>query len=211
MTVLVTGAAAIGYTQSAVDQRYAGGWLRQRQSLLRPCSERARLGQLKATAKRTGSRFELIEADLENRAAVEAAFAEHRPTKVVNLAAQAGVRYSIENPSAYIQANLVGFGHILEGCRRHAVNHLVYASSSSVYGGNTQMPFSERHSVDHPVSLCASKRLMNNGSYIATSVALSTGLRFSRCTALGTARYVTLSVYQGDVGGAAIEVFVTAR
>ena len=103
--------------------------------------KRARLAQLEATAKRTGSRFELIEADLEDRAAVEATFTEHRPRKVVNLAAQAGVRYSIENPSAYIQANLVGFGHILEGCRHHGVDHLVYASSSSVYGGNTHAVF----------------------------------------------------------------------
>ena len=112
-----------------------------------PALKRARIGQLEATAARTGSTFKLIEGDLEDRAAVQAAFSEHKPQKVVNLAAQAGVRYSIENPSAYIQANLVGFGHILEGCRYHHVEHLVYASSSSVYGSNTRMPFSEQHSV----------------------------------------------------------------
>ena len=85
----------------------------------------------------------------------------HKPSKVVNLTAQAGVHYSIENPGAYIQSNLVGFGHILEGCRHNNVKHLVYASSSSVYGGNKQMPFSEQHSVDHPVSLYAASKKAN--------------------------------------------------
>ena len=82
--------------------------------------------------------------------------------KVVNLAAQAGVRYSIENPSEYIESNLVGFSHILEACRNSKVKHLLYASSSSVYGGNTNMPFSERLRVDHPVSIyAATKSRMN--------------------------------------------------
>ena len=98
---------------------------------------------------------------MEDCQALEAVFAKYKPKKVVNLAAQAGVRYSIENPTAYIQANLVGFGHILEGCRHHNVEHLVYASSSSVYGGNTRLPFSEQHSVDHPVSLYAASKKAN--------------------------------------------------
>ena len=106
-----------------------------------PSLKRARLKQLQATAERTGTNFQLIEADLEDRAAVETAFATHKPSQVVNLAAQAGVRYSIENPAAYIQSNLVGFGHVLEGCRHHGIEHLVYASSSSVYGGNTNCRF----------------------------------------------------------------------
>jgi UDP-glucuronate 4-epimerase len=100
---------------------------------------------------------------------------------VVNLAAQAGVRYSIENPAAYIQANLVGFGHILEGCRHHRVEHLVYASSSSVYGGNTRMPFSEQHSVDHPVSLYAASKKANElmaHTYSHLYGLPATGLRF---------------------------------
>jgi UDP-glucuronate 4-epimerase len=84
-----------------------------------------------------------------------------RPERVVNLAAQAGVRYSLENPSAYIQANLVGFSHVLEGCRHNNIGHLVYASSSSVYGGNTRLPFSEHQSVDHPVSLYAASKRAN--------------------------------------------------
>jgi UDP-glucuronate 4-epimerase len=126
-----------------------------------PALKRARLHSLQDTASRTGTAFALIEADLEDGEAVHRAFAEHRPQRVVNLAAQAGVRYSIENPSAYIQANLVGFGHILEGCRHHGVQHLVYASSSSVYGGNTHLPFSEHQGVDHPVSLYAASKKAN--------------------------------------------------
>jgi len=164
MTVLVTGAAGfIGYhlSQRLLERGTAVVGFDNLNPYYDPSLKRARLAQLEATAARTATRFELIEADLEDRAAVEAAFASHQPKQVVNLAAQAGVRYSIENPSAYIQANLVGFGHILEGCRHHGVDHLVYASSSSVYGGNTQLPFSEHHSVDHPVSLYAATKKAN--------------------------------------------------
>lgn len=102
-----------------------------------------------------------LRIDLADRQAMEACFAEHQPQRVVNLAAQAGVRYSIENPLAYIDSNLVGFGHILEGCRHHGVEHLVYASSSSVYGANTTMPFSVHHNVDHPLSLYAASKKAN--------------------------------------------------
>lgn len=123
--------------------------------------KRARIAQLVATAEQKGRSFQLIEADLEDRRDVQAAFEIHKPQKVVNLAAQAGVRYSIENPSAYIQSNMVGFGNILEECRQYGVHHLLYASSSSVYGGNTQLPFSEHHSVDHPVSLYAASKKAN--------------------------------------------------
>lgn len=146
-----------------------------------PALKRARLAQLQATAAASGTPFALIEADLEDRAAVEAAFAQHKPVRVVNLAAQAGVRYSIENPAAYIQANLVGFGHILEGCRHHGIEHLVYASSSSVYGGNTNLPFSEHHSVDHPVSLYAASKKANElmaHTYSHLYGLPATGLRF---------------------------------
>jgi UDP-glucuronate 4-epimerase len=134
----------------------------------------------------------LVEADLEDPGAVEAAFrgespqgqallAPGRPERVVHLAAQAGVRYSLKNPALYIQANLVGFGHILEGCRRHEVAHLVYASSSSVYGGNTVLPFSERQSVDHPVSLYAASKKANElmaHTYSHLYGLPATGLRF---------------------------------
>ncbi|AVT78129.1 UDP-glucuronate 5-epimerase [Rhodopseudomonas palustris] len=106
-------------------------------------------------------RYTHLRIDLADRAAIESAFATHRPDRVVNLAAQAGVRYSIDNPLAYINSNIVGFAHILEGCRHHGVDHLVYASSSSVYGGNTTMPFSVHHNVDHPLSLYAASKKSN--------------------------------------------------
>ena len=146
-----------------------------------PVLKRARIAQLQATAERTGTPFQLIEANLEDRQAIEAAFETHKPQKVVNLAAQAGVRYSIENPAAYIQSNLVGFGHILEGCRHHSVEHLVYASSSSVYGGNTNLPFSEHQGVDHPVSLYAASKKANElmaHTYSHLYGLPATGLRF---------------------------------
>ena len=146
-----------------------------------PLLKRARLAQLEATAASTGTPFKLIEADLEDRDAVQSAFQQHQPQMVVNLAAQAGVRYSIDNPAAYIQSNLVGFGHILEGCRHHGVEHLVYASSSSVYGGNIRMPFSEHHSVDHPVSLYAASKKANElmaHTYSHLYGLPATGLRF---------------------------------
>ena len=184
MTVLVTGAAGfIGFHLSTrlLQQGQAVVGFDNVNPYYDPALKRARIAQLEATAERTGSTFLLIEADLEDRIAVEAAFAEHKPQKVVNLAAQAGVRYSIENPAAYIQANLVGFGHILEGCRHHGVEHLVYASSSSVYGGNTRMPFSEHHSVDHPVSLYAASKKANElmaHTYSHLYGLPATGLRF---------------------------------
>lgn len=184
MTVLVTGAAGfIGYhlSQRLLQRGTPVVGFDNLNPYYDPTLKRARLAQLEATAERTGTRFQLIEADVEDRAAVESAFAKHRPNQVVNLAAQAGVRYSIENPSAYIQANLVGFGHVLEGCRHHGVEHLVYASSSSVYGGNTRLPFSEDHSVDHPVSLYAASKKANElmaHTYSHLYGLPSTGLRF---------------------------------
>jgi UDP-glucuronate 4-epimerase len=184
MTVLITGAAGfIGYhlSQRLLREGTPVVGFDNLNPYYDPSLKRARLAQLQATAQRIGTPFELIEADLENQAAVEAAFSAHQPRRVVNLAAQAGVRYSIENPSAYIQANLVGFGHILEGCRHHGVEHLVYASSSSVYGGNTRMPFSEHQSVDHPVSLYAASKKANElmaHTYSHLYGLPATGLRF---------------------------------
>lgn len=119
--------------------------------------------------------------DLADRQAIEAAFATHRPQRVVNLAAQAGVRYSIENPLAYIDSNVVGFAHILEGCRNYGVEHLVYASSSSVYGANTAMPFSIHQNVDHPLSLYAASKKTNElmaHTYSHLYGLPTTGLRF---------------------------------
>jgi UDP-glucuronate 4-epimerase len=122
-----------------------------------------------------------LRIDLADRQAIEAAFATHMPQRVVNLAAQAGVRYSIENPLAYIDSNVVGFAHILEGCRNHGVDHLVYASSSSVYGANTAMPFSIHQNVDHPLSLYAASKKTNElmaHTYSHLYGLPTTGLRF---------------------------------
>ena len=102
-----------------------------------------------------------IRGDLADRTLIEELFKTHKPNRVVNLAAQAGVRYSLENPLAYIDSNLVGFAHILEGCRHNGVEHLVYASSSSVYGSNTKIPFSVHDNVNHPVSLYAATKKAN--------------------------------------------------
>ncbi len=136
----------------------------------------ARLARLNA---REG--FTEIRVDLEDRPAINQAFQQYRPQRVVNLAAQAGVRYSLENPHAYIDANLVGFCNILEACRHHQVEHLVYASSSSVYGANTAMPFSVHHNVDHPVSLYAATKKANElmaHTYSHLYGLPTTGLRF---------------------------------
>ena len=125
--------------------------------------------------------FIFKEINLEDKSKLEKVFIRYKPQKVINLAAQAGVRYSIENPSAYIQSNIVGFSNILELCRAHNIIHLIYASSSSVYGGNTKMPFSERDNVDHPVSLYAASKKSNElmaHTYSHLYGLSSTGLRF---------------------------------
>jgi len=127
------------------------------------------------------ARYIDLRLDLEDRTGITAAFAEHRPDRVVNLAAQAGVRYSLENPLAYVDTNLVGFAHILEGCRHNGVEHLVYASSSSVYGANTTMPFSVHDNVDHPLSLYAASKKANElmaHTYSHLYGLATTGLRF---------------------------------
>jgi UDP-glucuronate 4-epimerase len=122
-----------------------------------------------------------LRIDLADRNAIQGCFASHKPQRVVNLAAQAGVRYSIENPLAYIDSNIVGFAHILEGCRHNGVEHLVYASSSSVYGANTAMPFSIHQNVDHPLSLYAASKKSNElmaHTYSHLYGLPTTGLRF---------------------------------
>jgi UDP-glucuronate 4-epimerase len=122
-----------------------------------------------------------IRMDIEDGKSVQELFKEHQFDGVVNLAAQAGVRYSIENPLAYINTNMVGFGHILEGCRHNNVAHLVYASSSSVYGSNTKMPFSVGDNVDHPLSLYAASKKANElmaHTYSHLYGLPTTGLRF---------------------------------
>ena len=125
--------------------------------------------------------FRFFKVDLADRPEIAKIFASERPQQVVNLAAQAGVRYSIQNPAAYVDSNLIGFANILEGCRQQQVEHLVYASSSSVYGANTQTPFSTHHSVDHPLSLYAATKKANElmaHSYSHLYNLPTTGLRF---------------------------------
>ena len=119
--------------------------------------------------------------DVEDAVRLDAAFAEHRPARVIHLAAQVGVRYSLENPAAYVSSNLVGFGCVLEACRHHGVEHLVYASSSSVYGANRAMPYSVHHGADHPLSLYAATKRANElmaHTYSALYRLPTTGLRF---------------------------------
>jgi len=136
----------------------------------------ARLARLEG---RPGYRFHRL--NLADRKGIESLFADERPQRVIHLAAQAGVRYSLTNPHAYLESNLVGFLHILEGCRHHGVEHLVYASSSSVYGANTRMPFSIHDNVDHPLSLYAASKKANElmaHTYSHLYRLPTTGLRF---------------------------------
>ncbi len=142
--------------------------------------------ELEGLERRDNARLEapgivFYKTDLQDRQAVAALFDRERPGRVVHLAAQAGVRYSLQNPWAYVDSNLVGFLNILENCRRHAVRHLVFASSSSVYGGNAEQPFSTRHNVDHPLSLYAASKKANElmaHSYAHLFAIPATGLRF---------------------------------
>ena len=122
-----------------------------------------------------------VHADLSDRAAIEAAFSAYRPHRVVHLAAQAGVRYAAENPHVYVSSNVTGFLHVLEGCRHHDVEHLVFASTSSVYGANTRMPFSETQSTEHPLTLYAATKKANEQmahAYAHLFGLPCTGLRF---------------------------------
>lgn len=179
MRILVTGAA--GFIGSTLAQRLLarGDEVLGYDNLndyYDPTLKEARLARLTPQA---GFRF--VRAALEDRPALEQAFADFRPQRVVNLAAQAGVRYSLTNPYAYIEANVVGFINVLEACRHGGVEHLVYASSSSVYGANRKLPFSVQDAVDHPVSLYAATKKANElmaHTYSHLYALPTTGLRF---------------------------------
>lgn len=179
MRILVTGAA--GFIGSFLSQRLLerGDSVRGFDNLnayYDPALKQARLARL-----RSHPEFTFMHAALEDYAAVQSAFEDFRPERVVHLAAQAGVRYSIENPGAYIQSNIVGFLNILESCRHARVAHLVYASSSSVYGSNRKLPFAVEDSVDHPVSLYAATKKSNElmaHTYSHLYGLPTTGLRF---------------------------------
>ena len=179
MKVLVTGAA--GFIGSALSIKLLERGdtvtgIDNHNDYYSPALKEARLARHASHPNYTHLRI-----DLGDRKAMEECFATNKPQRVVNLAAQAGVRYSIENPLAYIDSNIVGFAHILEGCRHHGVQHLVYASSSSVYGANTTMPFSVHHNVDHPLSLYAASKKSNElmaHTYSHLYNLPTTGLRF---------------------------------
>lgn len=146
-----------------------------------PSLKEARLSVLAETAARQGGRYRFIRGDLADRASVDACFAEHAFDRVIHLAAQAGVRHSLENPRAYVDSNLVGFVNVLEACRHARVAHLTYASTSSVYGANTRMPFSEHGPADHPLQLYAATKRANElmaHSYSHLFSLPTTGLRF---------------------------------
>jgi len=179
MKILVTGAAGfIGSTLilRLLDRGDTVIGIDNHNDYYDPAIKEARLARYADHPNYTHLRI-----DLADRAAMEDCFATHKPQRVVNLAAQAGVRYSIDNPLAYIDSNVVGFAHILEGCRHHGVEHLVYASSSSVYGANTAMPFSVHQNVDHPLSLYAASKKSNElmaHTYSHLYELPTTGLRF---------------------------------
>lgn len=179
MRVLVTGAAGfIGYhtAERLLDRGHEVIGFDNLSPYYDVSLKEARLQRLKEH-----ERFRFLQADLADRAIVEATFAEERPERVVHLAAQAGVRYSLDHPHAYISANVTGFLHVLEGCRHHGVEHLVYASSSSVYGANRKLPFDVSDPVDHPVSLYGATKKANElmaHSYAHLFGLPVTGLRF---------------------------------
>ena len=178
-TILVTGAAGfIGFhiaRRLLAEGRMVVG-LDNLNNYYDPALKRARLDIL-----RRESHFAFEQVDLADRASMDGLFAKHRFAKVVHLAAQAGVRYSIDHPHAYADANLEGFVNVLEGCRHHGCVHLVYASSSSVYGANTKLPFSVDDKTDHPISLYAATKKANEliaHSYSHLYRLPVTGLRF---------------------------------
>ena len=177
--VLITGAAGfIGFflSRRLLEEGVEVVGIDNLNDYYDPGLKKARLGILEPYDK-----FSFVQLDMANREGMEALFSQHSFDVVVNLAAQAGVRYSLENPHSYVDSNVVGFVNILEGCRHSSVKHLVFASSSSVYGGNTKTPFSVHDNVDHPVSLYAATKKSNElmaHSYSHLYGLPATGLRF---------------------------------
>ncbi|MBR3107144.1 MAG: NAD-dependent epimerase/dehydratase family protein [Clostridia bacterium] len=170
-----------------------------------------RLSLIEKAAEASPVKHIFIKGSIADKELVGSVFAEYKPAVVVNLAAQAGVRYSIDHPDVYIESNLIGFFNILEACRRHPVEHLVYASSSSVYGGNKKVPFSTEDPVDHPVSLYAATKKSNEllaHSYSKLYNIPSTGLRFF--TVYGPAGRPDMFYYSATeklVAGGTIQIF----
>ena len=179
MKILITGAAGfIGFhlSKKLLDDSYQIIGIDNLNDYYDPSLKQSRLEILGKY-----NNFNFHKVDLKDKAAVDNIFETYQPTHVINLAAQAGVRYSIENPYAYVDSNLIGFMNILEACRNYPVEHLLYASSSSVYGGNKVTPFSTNHNVDHPVSLYAATKKSNElmaHTYSHLYGIPTTGLRF---------------------------------
>jgi UDP-glucuronate 4-epimerase len=179
MRVLVTGAAGfIGYhtAKALLDRGHEVVALDNLNAYYDVSLKEARLAQLRGFPG-----FTFHKLDLADRSGMEGLFALARPQRVIHLGAQAGVRYGLENPHSYVDSNIVGTLHVLEGCRRHGVEHLVFASSSSVYGANTQMPFSVHQNVDHPLSIYAASKKANElmaHTYAHLYRLPVTGLRF---------------------------------
>ncbi|NHH99069.1 NAD-dependent epimerase [Oceanimonas sp. MB9] len=184
MKVLVTGSAGfIGYhvASTLLERGDEVVGFDNVNDYYDPALKEARLAQLQETAVRTGGRYHFIRANLADLSRVNECFEQHRFDRVIHLAAQAGVRYSLENPHSYVESNLVAFTNILEACRHHKVDHLTYASTSSVYGANTQMPFREEHGVNHPLQFYAATKRANElmaHSYSHLFGLPTTGLRF---------------------------------
>jgi UDP-glucuronate 4-epimerase len=179
MHILITGAAGFIGCALALRLLERGDRITGLDNLNNYYDVRLKEARLARLTSKPG--FGFVPGDITDGAAVARIFAEHKFDAVVHLAAQAGVRYSLENPKAYIDSNIVGFGHILEGCRHGRVGHLVFASSSSVYGANKRLPFSEHDNVDHPVSLYAATKKANElmaHSYAHLFGLPATGLRF---------------------------------
>jgi UDP-glucuronate 4-epimerase len=163
-TYLVTGAAGfIGFHTACrlLEQGIEVVGLDNLNAYYDPALKQARLAEIDRVASRTGTAFHFVKADLADKAAVDACFAAHDFDRVIHLAAQAGVRHSIEAPGEYVSSNLVGFANILEACRNAGTAHLVYASTSSVYGANDTTPYSEHSGADHPLQLYAATKRAN--------------------------------------------------
>ena len=208
-TTLITGAAGfIGFHTALrlLDRGDSVLGLDNLNQYYDPKLKEARLEQL-----RDRDSFQFVRADIADTGRVESLFAQHRFTKVIHLAAQAGVRYSITDPHAYVDANLKGFLNILEGCRHHGLPHLVYASTSSVYGANAKQPFSEHQATNHPMSLYAATKKANElmaHSYASLYKQPVTGLRFF--TVYGPWGRPDMALFKftkGILAGEAIPVF----
>ena len=183
-TIIVTGAA--GFIGSSLVKRLIENGknvigIDDLNSYYDPSLKEDRVKEIVKTSSKFSGSWTFYHVSILNYKLLEDIFREHSPKVVVNLAAQAGVRYSLENPSAYIQTNLLGFWNVIENCRKSSVNNFIYASSSSVYGGNTNLPFTESQPTNHPVSLYAATKKSNEliaHSYSHLYNLPSTGLRF---------------------------------